>query len=275
MDNKLTDEGNYKQENSRKTSFLKNIAQNHAAVFAVLFLLINIVIGLLKLWPSGFSNMVVRMNLSTVTNVAAGLFFLFFAHKTDMVKDIGLFSTKGILKGLLLGLPTVSIWIYYALGYASIWHLRKVPKVSDILFALLLFGILHYFQWHENSFQTTLHVLHTTLLGVFLSTVFLLSKNIWSAIIVHALYDLVEFMRYFVFYFQSFMNPVKEVNGILGTSLPENANADWSLALVFMLPILAAAVIYLSIIVKNKDVFLSSYQGGFCYLNAPARNRKV
>lgn len=300
MGNQLADEEKYKEKDSQIKSFWKDLAQNHAVIFAIFFLLINIVIGFLKLWPSGVVNMVVRMNLSTATNIAAGLLFLFFAYKTDTVKDIGLFSIKGILKGLLLGLPTVSIWIYYALGYASIWHLRKVPKGTEILFALLFllsvgfneeismrgvllpvllkswkdtkigvvpavllssvsFGILHYFQWHENSFQAALHVLHTTLMGMFLATVFLLSRNVWSAVIVHALYDSVEFMRYFVFYFQSSMNPVKEVNRILGTSLPENANTAWGLSFVFMLPILAAAVIYLAIIVKNKDVFLSSY----------------
>lgn len=298
MDNQLADEGNYKEKVSPKASFWKNIAQNHAVIFAVLFLLINIVIVLLKLWPSGVVNMVVRMNLSTATNIAAGLLFLFFAYKTDTVKDIGLFSTKGILKGLLLGLPTVSIWIYYVLGYASIWHLRKVPKGSDILFALLFllsvgfneelsmrgvllpvllrhrkdkkygvvmavlwssvsFGVLHYFQWHENSFQTALHVLHTTVMGMFLATVFLLSRNIWSAIIVHALYDLVEFMRYFVFYLQSSMSPTKEVNKILGSSLPENADTDWILSFVFILPVFVVAVIYLAIILRNKNDYIS------------------
>lgn len=293
MDNRLTDEENDKEKDSPQISFWGNIAQNHVAIFAVLFLLINIVIVLLKLWPSGIVNMVVRMNLSTATNIAAGLLFLFFAYKTDTVKDIGLFTTKGILKGLLLGLPTVSIWIYYALGYASIWHFRKVPKVSDVLFALLfllsvgfneelsmrgvllpvllrhrkdeksgvvmavfwssvLFGVLHYFQWHENSLQTALHVLHTTLMGMFLATVFLLTRNIWSAIIVHALYDLVEFLRYFVFYFQSSMSPTREFNRILGTSLPENANTDWILSFIFILPIFAVTVIYLAIILKGQ-----------------------
>lgn len=287
MDNRLRTE----IDSNEKTSFWKSLAQNHAIIFTVLFLLINIVIVLLKLWPSGFSNMVVRMNLSTATNIAAGLLFLYFAYKTDTIKDIGLFSKKGILKGLLLGLPTVSIWFYYALGYASIWHLRKVPKGSEILFAVLYllsvgfneelsmrgvlltvllkswkdtkigivmalllssasFGVFHSLQWHGNSFQAALHVLHTTLMGMFLAAVFLLSRNIWSAVIVHALYDLVEFMRYFVFYFQSSMSPVKEVNRILGTSLPENANTDWSLSFIFIFPIFAVAVIYLIIFIR-------------------------
>lgn len=301
MANQLTDEEKYKEEDSPKTSFWKGTAQNHAVIFAVLFLLINIAIGLLKLWPSGVTNMVVRMNLSTATNIAAGLLFLLFAYKTDTVKDIGLFSTQGILKGLLLGLPTVSIWIYYALGYASIWNLRKVPKGSEVMFALLFllsvgfneelsmrgvllpvllkswkdtkigvvmavlwssvsFGILHYFQWHENSYQAALHVLHTTLMGIFLAAVFLLSRNIWSAIIVHAFYDSVEFMRYFVFYFQSSMSPVKEVNRILGTSFPENANTDWSLSFIFIMPIFVVTVIYLIILIRH---------------HSPAQNRKV
>lgn len=289
MDNRLK----IKNNRNEKTSFWRNLAERHTIIFAVLFLLINIVIDLLKLWPSGGSNMVARTNLSTATNVAAGFLFLFFADKTDTLKDIGLFSTKGILKGLLLGLPTVSIWIYYALGYASIWHLRKVPKGSDILFAMLFllsvgfneelsmrgvllpvllkhrkdkksgvmtavlwssvsFGVLHFFQWHENSFQATLHVLHTTIMGMFLATVFLLTGNIWSAIIVHALYDLVEFLRYFVFYFQSSMSPVKEFNKIMGSSFPENANTDWALSFIFILPIFAAAVFYLMIILKGQ-----------------------
>ncbi|MCH5254702.1 MAG: CPBP family intramembrane metalloprotease, partial [Lachnospiraceae bacterium] len=237
----------------------------------------------------------VRMNVLTITNIAAGLLFFCFVYKTDTINAIGLFSAKGILKGLLLGLPIISYWIYCALEYASIWHLRKMPKGYQvlcvllfvlsigfneelamrgvvlpvllrhwrdkkfgILYAVLLssvsFGVLHYFQWHENAFQAALHVLGTTLVGMFYATVFLLTKNIWAAVIVHALYDFWLYLRYFVFYFSSSMSASREVNKLLGTSLIENGNTDWILAFVAILPLFITSVIYLTLLMKKKDI---------------------
>lgn len=283
-----------KGKDSDRYSLLKNTADNHAIVFTMLFLLLNILISLMQLWPLEIKNSIVRMNVLTVTNAAAGLLFFFFAYKTDTINAIGLFSTKGILKGFVLGLPIICYWIYCALEYASIWHLRRAPKGYQvlcvflfvlsigfneelamrgvvlpvllrhwrdkkfgILYAVLLssasFGVLHFFQWHENSFQAVLHVLGTTLVGMFYAAVFLLTKNIWAAVIVHALYDFWLYLRYFVFYFSSSMSASREVNKLLGTSLIENGNTDWVLAFVAILPIFIAGAIYLAIIMKKKD----------------------
>lgn len=283
-----------KQKDNDKPSFLKNTADNHAIAFTFLFLLLNILITLMQLWPLEIKNSIVRMNVLTITNIAAGLLFFYFAYKTDTINAIGLFSAKGILKGLLLGLPIISYWIYCALEYASIWHLRKMPKGYQvlcvllfvlsigfneelamrgvvlpvllrhwrdkkfgILYAVLLssvsFGVLHFFQWHENAFQAALHVLGTTLVGMFYATVFLLTKNIWAAVIVHALYDFWLYLRYFVFYFSSSMSALREVNKLLGTSLIENGNTDWILAFVAILPLFITSVIYLTLIMKKKE----------------------
>lgn len=134
---------NQKGKDSDRYSLLKNITDNHAIVFTILFLLLNILISLMQLWPLEIKNSIVRMNVLTVTNAAAGLLFFFFAYKADTINAMRLFSTKGVLKGLLLGMPLISYWIFCALEYASIWHLRRMPKgyqVLCVLFFVLSIG---------------------------------------------------------------------------------------------------------------------------------------
>lgn len=133
------------------------------------------------------------------------------------------------------------------------WKDKKFGILYAVLFSSASFGVLHFFQWHENAFQAVLHVLGTSLVGIFYAAVFLLTKNIWAAVIVHALYDFWLYLRYFVFYFSSSMSASREVNKLLGTSLIENGNTDWILAFVAILPIFIAGAIYLAIIMKKKD----------------------
>lgn len=261
-----------KRGDNEKLLKLKKMSDNHAIIFSMLFLLLNILVSLMQLWPLEIKNSIVRMNVLTVTNAAAGFLFFFFAYKVDTINAMGLFSTKGILKGLLLGMPIISYWIFCALEYASIWHLKRTPKgyqvlcvlffvlsigfneelamrgvvlpvllrrwkdkklgiLYAVLFSSATFGVLHFFQWHENAFQAVLH----------------------------ALYDFWLYLRYFVFYFSSSMSASREVNKLLGTSLIENGNTDWVLAFVTILPLFITSVIYFALIMKKKDFYLSPF----------------
>ena len=44
-----------------------------------------------------------------------------------------------------------------------------------------------------------------------------INQNIWVAVIVHALYDFLLYLRYFLFYFSSSMSASREVNKLQGT----------------------------------------------------------
>ena len=140
------------------------------------------------------------------------------------------------------------------------WKHKKHGVIYAVLLSSFVYGSIHcishfvsHFVSHDALLMAIMHVTTTTIFGMLMAVVLLHTRNIWGVIILHALYDLLDVLQDFVFPQGYYMSVTKEVNKLLGTSFEVRGRTDWIILLVFHLPILVAAIIYLRKILGNQE----------------------